>query len=127
MEQEEQTVCPANFKPEDFACKCGCGKGLAQMDKAFLNRLGMLRTSFGGPMVITSGFRCNNWNQKCKGEPKSFHLVGKAVDIACTESARRHRMVTCALSLGFSVGVDGAFVHVDSRDAIKVLWIYPLK
>lgn len=115
------------FKDAEFACKCGCGRGMKDMDQSFMNRLDMLRTSYGLPMILTSAFRCNNWNMKCKGEPKSMHLQGKAVDIACAESDKRHKIVSIATSLGMSVGCDGSFVHVDSRDGTKVMWLYPVK
>lgn len=115
------------FKASELACKCGCGKGEADMDQAFLNRLDMLRTAVNEPMVLTSAFRCNNWNMKCGGEPKSYHLTGRAVDIACADSARRHKIVANALQLGFTVGIDAAFVHVDSRDGLKFIFLYPVK
>lgn len=115
------------FSDKELACKCNCGKGLQDMDQSFINRLDMLRTSVGTPLVITSGMRCNNWNQKCKGQPKSQHLIGKAVDIACAEADKRWKLVTCATSLGLSCGIDGSFVHVDSRDSVKVMFLYPLK
>lgn len=115
------------FTDKELACRCGCGKGAADMDQSFLNRLDMLRQSFGGPLTLTSAFRCNNWNMKVGGEPKSYHLTGRAVDIACAESDKRWRLVHFATALGLSAGIDGAFVHVDSRDGTKVIFLYPVK
>lgn len=115
------------FSANELACKCGCGKGEKEMDQPFLNRLDMLRTSFGGPLILTSAFRCNNWNMRCKGEVKSYHLLGKAVDIACADAIQRHKLVAIAASLGLSVGIDGVFIHVDSRDVPRVMFLYPTK
>lgn len=115
------------FKDAELACKCGCGKGGPDMDQAFINRLDMLRTSFGAPLILTSAFRCNNHNMAVKGEKKSFHLLGKAVDISCVNAVDRHKLVAIATSLGLSVGIDGSFVHVDSRDAPRMMFLYPTK
>lgn len=123
----EQKTGSRFFSAKELACKCGCGKGLAEMEQAFLNRLDMLRTSFGGPLTLTSAFRCNNYNMKVGGEKKSQHLYGKAVDISCTDSLMRHKLVSIATSLGFSVGIDSAFIHVDNREAPRVMWLYPVK
>lgn len=115
---------PSGFKVEEFTCRCGCKR--AEMDQTFLNRLGMLRVSYGMPMIITSAFRCNNYNMKLKNASKnSQHLVGKAVDISVVEAEKRYKLIACAIQVGFSVGIDGAFCHLDSRDGPKLLFLYP--
>ncbi len=110
------------FKVEELQCKC-CKA--CNMEQAFLNRLDMLRVAFGGPMIITSGYRCKSYNDKVKGSKNSQHMLGRAVDVAIAESDKRHKLVACATQLGFSVGIDGSFVHVDSREGTKVMFLYP--
>lgn len=112
------------FSDDELKCKC-CGK--IDMDQSFLNRLDLLRQAFGGPLIITSGYRCKPYNEKIKGSKNSQHCLGRAVDIACAEGDKRHKLVSAAMYLGFSgVGLDGAFCHVDTRlDPPKVLWMYP--
>ena len=114
------------FTDKELACRCGCGKGLQDMDQSFLNRLDMLRTSFGGPLVITSGFRCRTYNEKIKGSKNSQHCNGMAVDISIAAPEHRWKLLANAFALGFSVGIDGGFVHVDSRGGAKVCWLYPV-
>lgn len=114
------------FTEKELACRCGCGKGMQDMEQSFLNRLDMLRTSFGGPLVITSGYRCKKYNEKIKGSKNSQHTFGRAVDVAVAESDKRWKLVANALALGLSCGLDGAFCHVDSREGPKLLWLYPV-
>ena len=90
-----------------------------------MNRLDMLRTIYNIPMIITSGFRCKNYNVKVGGAKDSQHMLGRAVDIAIAEADKRHKLVASATQLGFSVGIDGAFIHVDNRDGAKLMWLYP--
>ena len=40
-----------------------------------------LRELIGGPIVVTSGYRCPQLNQKVGGSDTSFHLLGQAADI----------------------------------------------
>jgi len=116
----------SHFSEAELACKCGCKR--FDMDRDFLTKLESLRNVYNQTMVITSGFRCNNWNQKCKGSPNSQHTVGKAVDILVTDAGKRYKLVEMALTLGFKgIGIDGCFVHVDTRSLDPALWIYPVK
>lgn len=114
---------PDYFKPSEFECRCGCKANA--MEQSFLNRLGMLRTAYNAPLIITSGFRCKPYNEKIKGSKNSQHCLGRAADIAVAEANKRYKLVACAMQLGFTIGIDGAFVHVDSRDAEKLLFLYP--
>lgn len=115
----------AHFKESELACKCGCGK--ANMDIAFMTKLEALRVAYGEPMVITSGYRCNNYNAKVKGSARSKHTFGQAVDIAVAEPAKRYKLVELAFKHGFKgIGCDGAFVHLDTRGTEAVMWVYPV-
>ena len=111
-----------DFKAEEFACPCGCG---GKMDENFIILLQELRDSFGKSMIITSGFRCPEYNKKIGGAPKSQHLEGKAADIAILSSADRHQFVKKALELGFTgIGVAKTFIHVDTRGTTPMMWTY---
>lgn len=124
MENQNQTG-SRFFSAAELACKCGCGLGMKDMDQSFLNRLDMLRISYGGPLIITSGFRCKLYNEKIKGAKNSQHCLGMAVDIHVAEADKRWNLVACAMALGFSVAADTTFVHIDTRPGTKLMWLYP--
>ena len=67
-----------NFSRKEFACKCGCG--FDAVDTDLLAVLERLRKLFG-PILITSGNRCQAHNLKVGGSTHSQHLYAKAVDI----------------------------------------------
>lgn len=68
-----------NFKRQEFACKCGCGFDVA--DIQLIKALEDVRKQFNGNAVtITSPCRCPAHNIKVGGSTKSQHILGKAVD-----------------------------------------------
>ena len=50
-----------NFSVAEMACKCGCGKH--GKDEEFMRMLQQLRDEVG-PFRISSGFRCEDHNEK---------------------------------------------------------------
>lgn len=69
------------FKPQEFVCNCGCGRGLFNMSAGLIVVLDHLRAALGVPLFISSGFRCEAWNRKVRGVRTSRHLSGWAVDV----------------------------------------------
>lgn len=68
----------------------------------------------GTPFVITSGLRSPEKNREVGGKANSAHLTGEAVDIACTDSAKRFKIVTALLNVGFKrIEVTNKHIHVD--------------
>lgn len=112
----------AYFTVEELQCKCGCKR--CDMNPDFMQRLIAFRIAYGQPMVITSGFRCNNYNTKIKGTKHSQHLVGNAVDVSMADPLERYKIVALATLKGFSLGIDGAFIHIDGRTGEKLLFLY---
>lgn len=51
-----------------------------------MDRLDEIREGWGKPIVITSGYRCKELNEKVGGKPTSQHLRGEAVDIKWDEA-----------------------------------------
>ena len=122
------TMPTPHFSEAELTCGCGCGRGSCFMDKEFLVKLETLRTALNEPIVITSGFRCYNYNisDKVGGALDSLHLVGKAVDIAVVSTDKRMRLVSLAIALGFrGIGLDAGFLHLDTRSGFPVMWLYP--
>lgn len=86
-----------------------------KMDSVFLEQLDLLRENYGKPIFIRSSWRSPAKNQEVGGAPNSYHLSGRAVDIACSNGYDRLSLVREAIKLGLSVGVSNRFIHVDNR------------
>lgn len=114
-----------NFSPDELRCK---ETGELAMDADFMDRLQSLRTEFGKPMAITSGFRSAKHSAERKKAKPGAHAQGKAVDVAVMgEDALE--LVRLALSFGFTgIGVSqkagGArYIHLDTAPR-KAIWSY---
>lgn len=51
------------------------------------NCLDKARAAFGGPVIVSSGYRCAALNKKVKGASTSQHLKGQAADLCCKDNA----------------------------------------
>lgn len=56
-----------------------------------------LRTAWGAPLKINSGFRCPALNKAVGGAATSQHTKGEAADVACAEPVKLARL---AIALG---------------------------
>lgn len=75
-----------HFRKEEFKCGCGgkwCnGYNGVEVDERLLKILEMIRERYDSPIIITSGIRCQRFNDSYKGAlPNSSHRFGKAADI----------------------------------------------
>ena len=90
------------------------------MEPGFMGRLERLRTIFGKPMRVASGYRCPVHNAAVSATGQTGpHTTGRAVDIALW-GADALVLVRMAVAHGFTgVGVSqkgpraGRFVHID--------------
>lgn len=123
------------FRPEEFACKCGCG--IVHVDPVFLERLwsarmfarrlvqGEFRAKLkmaDFPFSITSACRCPKHNANQPGSAAdSAHVTTSerpcyAADIAASTGPRRYILVRSLMQAGFErlqPRVSKGFVHVD--------------
>lgn len=112
------------FKISEFACKC-CGTGTvnSKVHKA----LNLARAIAGVPFVITSGYRCKKHNTEVGGVENSSHTKRYAVDIACSESRERFKIIGGLIHAGFNrIGIAENFIHTDmdpNKDS-EVIWLY---
>ena len=114
-----------NFTREEFTCRCGCGRN--EMRPEFLERLQALRSAYGKPMHITSGYRCPQHPVEAAKVHPGMHSTGLAADIGIS-GGEAVALLRLALDAGFrGVGVqqkgNGRFLHVDLRET-PTIWSY---
>lgn len=104
------------FHPLEFDCKhCGANK----MDAAFLAELDELRHRCGFPLIVTSGYRCPDHNERVSKSGRTGpHTTGRAADFAVSHD-KAYKLIKVAQEMGFTgIGVQqkgsGRFIHVDN-------------
>lgn len=128
-----------HFSEGEFVCRCGCGR--ADMDPDLLHRLQSLRYRFGGPLIISSGFRCPDHNERVSGTGRDGpHTTGKAVDIKI-HGMKAWTLLAAAAGAFNGIGIaqkgklssrhTSRFIHLDTledrecRGAIRpMIWSY---
>ena len=111
------------FKPEEFECHCGCGE--KDVNPKLIELLERIRTSFGRPIEIVSGHRCEAHNKECGGKPHSQHLLGNAADIVINgvapvdvqEYLMKHFDSDCR-----GLGRYKTFTHIEVREGKIARW-----
>lgn len=101
-----------NFSKAEFECK---HTGENNMQHEFMEKLQKLRTIYGKPMTITSGFRSVKHPIEAakKSRAAGEHTRGMCADIACTNGQDRFLLVKMALELGFTrIGIAKNFLHI---------------
>ena len=91
-------------------CRCGCND--SDMDDEFMRILQSIRDEMQRPLKITSGFRCEELNQRVSTTGKKGpHTFAKAADILIS-GAEAMRLFTIAQKHGVSgVGMSQRGVH----------------
>lgn len=97
------------------------------LDKELCAMLDWARGRAGVPFIITRGLSTILENDKVGGVQDSAHLKGLGVDLACTDSNDRFKMVQALLLAGFRrIGIytDG-HIHADRDLSLPqdVIWI----
>lgn len=106
-----------NFSRREFACKCGCGKD--DISPELVDICQAIRDYIGVPLCVNSGCRCEKHNAKVGGVKNSYHVQGKAADLACTLGARKlFQAIRELYDLGKIPGLEycllyPSFVHID--------------
>jgi uncharacterized protein YcbK (DUF882 family) len=117
-----------HFSSWEFDCKCkytACTN--TKIEELLIESLEALRV-LTGPLVITSGFRCQAYNFAIGGVGGSQHMVGKASDL---KSQGRGGQALAKLADSINpfhnggIGTASDWIHVDIRDG-KARWTYPI-
>ena len=75
------------------------------MDKATMDRLQLLRSHYGSPLTITSGYRSSRHSIEVAKKAPGSHARGRAVDVACA-GVDAFEVLAEALAVGFTgIGV----------------------
>lgn len=107
------------FNTKEFECRCGTCEDQI-LDESLLSRLTGLREDYGMPIIITSGYRCPEYQLKLLSGGKyetvknSTHCLGKAVDVTCS---LLDTLCSKAEKFFDAIG-DGRkrkFIHLDTR------------
>lgn len=110
-----------HFRVNEFRCKDGTDP--VCVDGELVAILEYVRSRFGKPVVINSGYRTPSYNRKIGGAKFSQHMYGRAADIVL-KGVKPEVVYDCLCeafpkSCGF--GLYSSFVHVDCRK-IKSRW-----
>lgn len=96
------------------------------LDKELCAMLDWARGRAGIPFVITCGLRTPDHNDLVGGVQDSAHLRGLGVDLACSDSPTRYKMVQALLLAGFKrIGIYNQHIHADRDETLPqgVIWI----
>lgn len=101
------------FAEKEFkACTPSCS--LQDMSQELMNKLDEARAKAGIPFVLNCAYRSSAWDKKLGRSGNSAHTRGKAVDIRCSTSANRFKVVKALLEVGFKrIGIGKTFIHAD--------------
>jgi len=121
------------FSVDELKCK---GTDECEMDEEFMKKLEALRHEFNEPMIVSSGYRHESYNQVIGGAKNSPHLYGKAVDVVISGKSA-YRLMKLAIQYGFTgIGVsqrgphEKRFLHIDTMensDTHPRPWIWSYK
>lgn len=127
-------IATENFNPDvDVKLLCTCGHvncDRRSVDQQTLDKVQLVRTDLGRPVVVTSGGRCpNHPNELTKSAPGD-HQKQKAVDVGCDSPDHETKLKVLAGRHGATRVAGGAycgFVHMawtETKRADVPTWSY---
>ncbi len=110
-----------NFKVREF--RSTDGADAIFVDPKLVEVLQSIRSHFGRPVVITSGYRTHQRNRAVGGATLSQHLYGTAADIQISgvKPADAAAYAETLLPDTGGIGIYSWGIHVDTRD-VKSRW-----
>ncbi|WP_417625370.1 D-Ala-D-Ala carboxypeptidase family metallohydrolase [Paremcibacter congregatus] len=118
-----------NFTKAEFDCK---ETGKNEMQKRFVDVLQAIRTEFGKPMAISSGYRDQSHPAERNKSTPGAHTYGCAADVAVSGGDAQHLMYLAykhgIRRIGVSQKGSGRFLHFDMAEhhgfPSPALWSY---
>ena len=106
-----------NFTVHEFAHSGAKNFDFARIDPKLVQCVQNIRTSFGKPVSITSGYRSYSYNGSIDGATYSQHMSGRAADIKISgvngRDIAKRAIDKCGCKIG--VGIGASYAHVDVR------------
>lgn len=111
-----------HFSEYEFECHCGKCE-LVKPPEELLNVLEDVRSHFGRPVTVMSGYRCEIHNKNVGGAKKSRHKKGDASDIKVKDTSpnKVHTYLVNKYPDKYGIGSYAYFTHVDVREK-KARW-----
>lgn len=112
-----------HFDSKEFECHCGkCV--MKPISPGLLALLEGVRSHFGQPVHITSGYRCPDHNKAVGGAPNSQHCQGIAADIQVkgVTPADVHKYLSGVMRGIGGLGLYKGWVHLDTRFGKPARW-----
>jgi len=129
-----------NFWKREFRCPCKkCRRKKVRVSQLLIFKLEMLRIALGNkPIIINSGNRCPEENERIGGYPNSAHIPyyvlknkkkvligGRAADIRIKGVKPIDIGLTAEKIGGLRIGIARTYVHLDVRPpSPSKFWIY---
>lgn len=121
----------ANFSEEEFTCS---HSGKCEMEEEFMDSLQALRTEYGKPIDVTSGFRDESHPEERDKDSIGTHPLGLAVDIRA-EKGEAYELLRLAIKYGFTgIGLfqkgTHRLIHLDKATSAQIgkprptVWTY---
>lgn len=115
------------FKPEEFT-NAQKTHTVSELKPEFVDLLDKMRGECGFPWKIVSGYRtvAEN-NQLLDSVSDSAHTTREAVDIFCTDSSKRDKILEVIVKNGIKrKGIASTFIHIDVSKTLpqEKTWIY---
>jgi len=116
-EELERNLTP-HFTGREFRCKCGKCQ-ITLVSGKLLYFCEILRKLWQGPIVVTSGYRCQEHNRSLNNSAvHSWHMSGHAVDFALPLEEDEKQRFIAFCSATFPWSYEGpTFIHCDTRGA----------
>lgn len=93
-----------------------------QMSQSFMEAIEEIRERSGVPMHINSAFRSQEYEFSKGRSGNSYHCVGCAIDIACTNSVSRYKLIEACMHFGkLSMVIHPTYIHFDNRPIRKII------
>ncbi len=120
----------SNFPLYEFACGCGTCDNKTKL--ILTQKLQSVRNYLNEPIIIVSGYRCEEHNANVGGSSTSSHLAGLAADIYIPDNFYRYRLIEAiVLSKAFTRygtgdrnGVKTFHVDCDLSKPQRISWGY---
>lgn len=114
------------FSEREFQ-RCTPSCSLQDMEQYAMDKFDEAREIAGIPFVITCAYRSAEWDLSKGRSGKGAHTKRNALDIRCTNSENRFKIIGALLQVGCKrIGVSSTFIHADFDRELpqQVIWMY---